>query len=86
MDPPPPEKLLLQGSSSDPEPMDVDPSDGDAEPLEVHLPMEVDSQPPGLSKHYIIMLTWRQCLIKEECIIEAGVSACMVVHIKSMCM
>lgn len=53
--PPPAKKFRLQGSSSEREPMDADPPEGDVEPMEVDLPpeeepMEVDPPPSGQGK------------------------------------
>ena len=64
MDPPPPKKPRFQGSSSKPEPMDVDPPKDDVEPMEVDVPpeeepMKVDPPPSEPGKHCNIMLAWR---------------------------
>lgn len=50
MDPPLPKKRKVQGSSSKPEPMDVDPPKDDVEPMVVDVPpeeetMEMDPPP-----------------------------------------
>ena len=45
MSPPPPKKPRLQGSSSKPEPMDVDPPESSIQPMEVDIPLE---EPPTI--------------------------------------
>ncbi|XP_031413288.1 GPI ethanolamine phosphate transferase 2 [Meleagris gallopavo] len=54
MDPPPPKKPRLLESSSEPEPMDVDPPESDVEP------MQVDPPSSGPGKQYNPMLAWRR--------------------------
>lgn len=72
MDPPPPKKLWLLESSSEPKPMDVDPPESNVEPMEVDLPpedklMEVDPPPSGPGKHCSIMLAQRHHHIHWWC-------------------
>lgn len=52
--------------------IDIDPPEGDSEPMEVDLPpeeepMEVNSLPSGQGRHYNIMLAQRRCHIHQRC-------------------
>ena len=72
MGPPPPKKLRLQGGSSKPEPMHVDPPKGDVEPMDVDLPpekepMQVDPSPSRQGKQYDVMLANRSRHIHWQC-------------------
>ena len=71
MDPPPPKKRRLQGSSSKPEPMDVDPPQSSVEPMEVDIPleeepMEVDPPPSRQGRHPNIVSAWRRCYLHRR--------------------
>ena len=72
MDPPSPKKPRFQGSSSKPEPMDVDPPESSVQPMEVDIPleeppMEVDPPPSRQGRHPNIVSAWRHCYIHWQC-------------------
>jgi len=71
MDPPPPKKPRLQGSSRKPEPMDVDPSESSVQPMEVDIPLEepptqVNLPPLRQGRHPNIVSAWRRCYIHQQ--------------------
>ena len=71
MNPPPPKKLRLLESSSEPKPMNADPPKSDIKPMEVDLPpeeepMEVNSLPSGQGRHCNLSPLLSQALRNRE--------------------